>query len=166
MRPEEPKRKLSIYVGSGIQAAFAAIIENDELTGFNRSGRLNSIAERYMTMIDAAMPKLAAAEWLAIFDANITTESPATAHAHANLWDYPYTELGKKWDIDARELVSRLEDLPLASRLAVAEVIDRWWGGAHRLAEPDLSGHGNTRKALLRAGAKIKEDDDGTGQHD
>lgn len=147
-------RKASIYLGPAIMAAFAAI-EDEGSTGFNRSGRLNNIVERYMAMVETAMPSFTVNEWLAIFDANngIASELPTIACAFANVWDYPYDQLGKKWKIDGEELAKRMQHMPLGSRLAISEVIERYWGGAYRF--------GDSRKILQRIGANIKEEQDG-----
>jgi hypothetical protein len=139
--------KFSIYAGEPLIAALDAI---GERYAENRSGRINTIAERYMAMIADEISRLTFSrnDWCAILDANngvqqFTGIGEFPSMIWANVHDTP--ELGKKWDIDQADLVRRLQALPRSSLLAVQEVADRFWS---RSEKP-------TDKALKEAGVKL-----------
>ena len=140
-------RKASIYVGEGLLTALSVIED-----GSNRSQRINTIAERYMAIIEDSMPEFTVSERTAIVDANngcVLSDLQTATATYANIWDYPADILSEKWGIDAKRIASKIRALSLPGRLAVAEVIERYWSGAYCI--------NNQRKALERAGANIKE---------
>jgi hypothetical protein len=139
--------KFSIYAGAPLIAALDAIGERYEE---NRSGRINTVAERYMAMVADLIGRLnlSHAEWCAILDANNgvqvyigAIEFPSMIWA--NVHDTP--GLGEKWAIDQADLVQRLQALPRSSLIAVQEVADRFWSRAEK----------PTRQALKEAGINV-----------
>lgn len=139
--------KASIYLGEPLQKALAVLGDETPQTA-NRSGRLNNIAERYLAIMIDAMPEFTKAEWSAIMDVNnglqITGDWLSAVHAWANVADSP--EVDEKWGVDHEDLARRMRTLPLASRVAIAEAIERFWG--HYQLPTD--------EALAKAGARIK----------
>ena len=95
----------------------------------NRSGRLNTICQRYLDLIGEELPKLAFTrnEWCAICDVGngVLMSDPGWRWFHANMWDSP--EMDDKWDVDHEDLSHRLRDLSLTAKAAVCEVIERFW---------------------------------------
>jgi hypothetical protein len=143
------ERRLSIYSGPPIEAALACIADEE-----NRSGRLNTICDRYLAMVADELGRLDLSkdEWCAIMDANngvtVFYGEPAGLMATgiwANVHDSP--ELGEKWKIDQAALVGKLQRLPRSTLLAVQEACDRFWS---RTEQP-------TDKALAASGIKPRK---------
>ncbi len=138
--------KASIYLGEPLRAALDVLGDETPQTA-NRSGRINNIAERYLEIVADAMPAFTLEEWCAIMGTNnglqITGDWLSALHAWANVVDSP--EVEEKWGVDPDDLARRMRSLPLASRVAIAEAIERFWGH-HRLP---------TDEALAKAGVKI-----------
>ncbi len=139
--------RISVYAGPPIEAALACIADTEQ----NRSGRLNTICERYLAMVADELGRLdlSRGEWCAIMDANngvaVYYGEPAGITATglwANVHDSP--ELGEKWKIDQAALVKKLQLLPRSSLLAIKEACDRFWS----LTEKP------TDKALIASGIK------------
>lgn len=134
--------KLSIYAGAPIQRA---------LEGYeNRSGRLNTVAERYIDIIARDCPALTEAEWCAVCDALngywMEGGDMGIRMAWAEVADADrLTGLGKKWGIDAQALAEHMQCMSAGGQAALAEVVERFW------QRPELP----TREALERAGARI-----------
>lgn len=135
--------KMSLYAGPPIQALLA----DDE----NRSGRLNTVAERYAAIVAAHTPTMTEAEWSACCDAlnghymDAGDGLMGVRYAWASVEDC--AGLGDKWGVDQSALVARLRALPLAEAVALAEVVQRFW------RRTDLP----TREALEAAGARIAD---------
>lgn len=137
--------KISIYAGAPIQRV---------LDGFNdnRSGRLNTVAERYAYIVDRDCPTLTEAQWCAICDAlngywmDSGDSGAGVRLAWAEVEDADRLNgLGDKWDVDARDLSAQLRDMTAGQQVAVAEVVQRFWGHS------DLPTH----EALDKAGARM-----------
>jgi hypothetical protein len=124
-------RKLTIYAGAPVERVLAAVAEYGEQ---NRSGRLNSVAERYMAMVDDELARLefTRAEWLAILGANndvsLGIDHQPTALLWANLADSPH--VGEQFGVDETRLAQRLRALPRSTLLAIREACDRFWARA------------------------------------
>lgn len=134
--------KLSIYAGPPIQALLAGFEDN-------RSGRLNTVAERYTAIMAAHTPALTELEWCAVCDALNGHYMDAgdgllgVRYAWASVADCE--GLGEKWGIDQAALVERLRALDVAGSVALAEVVQRFW------RHSDLP----RREAFALAGARI-----------
>lgn len=122
-------RQIKIRPGAPFQAALRATGGDDFPTG-----RVNAIAERYLTMIEEARPGFSRAEWLAIFDANNGAGSfDELAPGHMPEWMCLAANvadtigLGDKWEVDQRALTRRLNNLPKAGKIAVLETVQRFW---------------------------------------
>jgi len=100
--------------------------------------RLNSIAERYLAMVEDVRPALHRNEWLAICDANngygLVEEIQAADGSGSGLsWQMIWAdvadspELGEKWSVDQDALVRKLRDMSTAQKISVAETIQRFW---------------------------------------
>ena len=137
--------KMSIYAGQPIQRAL-------EGHNKNRSGRLNTVAERYAYVVQRDCPALTEAEWCAICDAlngywlDGGDSGAGVRLAWAEIEDADRLDgLGAKWDVDANALALRLRDATAGQQVAVAEVVQRFW------QRPELP----TAEALRLAGARI-----------
>lgn len=143
--------KFSIYAGPPIAAALACLGED---YAENRSGRLNTVAERYLAMVadELARLDLSHSEWCAIMDANNGVEQ-YTGDAGVNavmLWAnvHDTRELGVKWKIDQAELVRKLQQLPKSTLTAILEVCDRFWSRSGMPTDEALSASGVTLPSL------------------
>jgi hypothetical protein len=123
--------KFSIHAGPPMRAALDAV--GGERAG-SRSGRLNTICERYLAMVAdelAWLDPFTAAEWRAICDANNSVMPYADAvgtrsnRIGANVHDKP--GLSDKWDIDQVALAQKLQRLPRTTLIAIEEALDRFW---------------------------------------
>jgi hypothetical protein len=125
------ENRFSIYAGTPMVAALAALGQE----GINRSGRLNTVCERYMAMVTDALARLdlSRGEWCAVMDANNGVQEWTGDPWHgtmlwANVADTP--GLGEKWGVDQEVLVARLRALGKTDLIAVQEVCDRFWSHA------------------------------------
>lgn len=137
--------KISVYAGAPIQRVL-------EGHGENRSGRLNTIAERYSYVVERDTPELSEAQWCAICDAlngywiNGGDSGAGVRLAWAEIEDADRVAgLGEKWGVDAMALAAWLRGATAGQQVAVAEVVQRFW------KHPDLP----PRAALDLAGAKL-----------
>ena len=137
--------KISVYAGAPIQRVL-------EGHGENRSGRLNTIAERYSYVVERDTPELSEAQWCAICDAlngywlNGGDSGAGVRLAWAEIEDADRLDgLGAKWGVDAGALAGWLREATAGQQVAVAEVVQRFW------QHPDLP----AREALELAGAKL-----------
>jgi hypothetical protein len=141
-------KRMSIYAGAPIDAVMGALGEGyDE----NFSGRINTVCERYMAMVEDELSRieLSHPEWCAIMDANNgvipwTGDFMLSATLMwANVEDSP--ELDEKWGIDRRELVHKMRSLSKCAQIAMREACDRFWS-LHELP---------THTALVKAGIRL-----------
>lgn len=140
------ERRKIIYVGDSTHKVLSAI-EGDR--SYNRSGRINTVCERYLALVSHSMPEFTIAEWLAIMDANHDPVFKTSLHPYTNIEDYPHRVLSRRYDIDAEELTRRVAKMSLGERIAIAEAIDRFWGSAWKVTH-------DKHRALERIGARIK----------
>jgi hypothetical protein len=119
----------------------------------NRSGRLNTVCERYRAMVadELARLDLSKGEWCAIMDANNGVEQyiGGAAQFPSMLWANVHdsgSQLGEKWGIDETWLVAKLQQMPKSTLIAIQEVCDRFWSHTD---EP-------TEKALTTAGVRTE----------
>lgn len=139
--------KFSIYAGAPVERALSCLGAD---YAQNRSGRLNSVCERYLAMVADELGRLtfSRAEWCAILDANNGVDLGADYMSMppmlvwANVHDS--RGLGEKWEVDQLALVARLQALPKASLVAIQEAADRFW--SHSELE--------TSAALAKAGIR------------
>lgn len=134
--------RITIYVGEPL----ARLLDDAE----NRSGRLNTVAERYLEIVRRDVPELSEAEWCVVCDAlnGYWMEGApelGLRFAWANIADADRLDgLGRKWGVDAQALAVRIRDLPMGALVALAEVVERFWAPqpSGRLAREDLEGAG------------------------
>src|SRR5205085_8400485 len=112
----------SIYLGRPALAALECLAGE---YGDNRSGRINSVCERYLAMVADELSRLpfSRAEWCAILDANNGVdvyEMNSPPMMWANVHD---TRDGRS---TRRNLVRRLQQLPKSSLIAIQEACDRF----------------------------------------
>jgi thiol-disulfide isomerase/thioredoxin len=136
--------KISIYAGAPIQRVL-------EGYGDNRSGRLNTVAERYAYVVERDCPALTEAQWCAVCDAlngywiDGGDSGAGVRLAWAEIEDADRLDgLGEKWGVDAHALAVQLRDSTAGQQVAVAEIVQRFWRHA------DLP----AREALAKAGAR------------
>src|SRR5579883_2547022 len=86
LRRNEMGERMSIYAGEPVQRALASLGRTYEE---NRSGRLNTVCERYLAMVDDELARLdlSESEWCAIMEANNDVEIGVESHSsHVLLW--------------------------------------------------------------------------------
>ena len=137
--------RLSIYAGPPLQRVLEG---HDD----NRSGRINTVAERYAYIVSRDCPALPEAAWCALCDAlngywlKGSDSDSGVRLAWAEIEDADRLNgLGDKWDIDARALAKMLRNCSAGQQVAVAEVVQRFWRHTDLPAD----------EALLLAGARI-----------
>ena len=131
--------RLSIYAGPPLQRVLEG---HDD----NRSGRLNTVAERYAYIVSRDCPALPEAAWCAICEALMGDSGVGVHLAWAELDSADrLSGLGDKWDVDIAALVKMLRDGTAGQQVAVAEVVQRFWRHTDLPAD----------EALLLAGARI-----------
>lgn len=138
--------KLSIYAGEPIQQA---------LDGHdNRSGRLNTVAERYLDVVRRDCPALTEQEWCAVCDAlnghwwEGGDGGVGVRMAWASVSDADRLDgLGAKWGVDAQALAARMQCMSAGEQVALAEVVERFWQHCELPAA----------EALAKAGARLVE---------
>lgn len=130
--------KISIYAGPPIKAVLEAVTDLEGGGEFNRSARINTVADRYMAIVSHQLGKIGLTddEWCAVMDANngmqIMTDTIMSPMAvWANIEDSE--GLGEKWGIDTSSLVKKLRNSGPTGLIAVLEAIDRFWGRHHSL---------------------------------
>ena len=138
-------KKISIYAGDPIEWALRGYEDN-------RSGRLNEVCSRYQQIMRDATPRWTEQEWCAVCDAlNGYWMSGVSDEASLRLYWAEIEDadrlngLGDKWGIDAQALAREIRELPMAGKIAVAEVVGRFWQA------PQLQ----TTEALQQAGAAL-----------
>lgn len=138
------ERRLSIYSGAPLEAALACL---GEIYAENKSGRINTVCERYLAMVSDELGRLVLTknEWCAVMDANngveqFTGMGSMPVMLWANVHDSP--ELGEKWDVDQAALVSKLQHLPKSTLIAVQEVCDRFWSRTEKPTDEALAAAG------------------------
>ena len=139
--------KISVYAGAPIQRALEGHSDN-------RSGRLNTVAERYTYIVERDCPVLSEAQWCAICDAlngywlSGGDSGAGVRLAWAEIEDADRLGgLGARWGVDALALAAWLREATAGQQVAVAEVVQRFW------QHPDLQ----AREALELAGAKLAQ---------
>lgn len=140
------EKRISIYVGQPIADVIAAIgAEYVE----NRSGRLNTVCERYLAMVadELARIELTRAEWCAVMAAN-NDVSLYVGHPDvpSMIWANVHDNRGldKKWNIDQAALVGKLQRLSHASLIAIREACDRFWSHSETPTDAALDAIGVT----------------------
>lgn len=132
--------KLSVYAGEPLALV---LVGHDE----NRSGRINTVCDRYLAVVAAHCPKMSEDEWMAACDAlngACLRDDASIRFVWAEIADC--AGLGEKWSIDQFALAQRLRAMPLAEKVALIEVVERFWSRC------DL----DSREALKLAGAQIE----------
>lgn len=140
--------KFSIYAGPPLQAALDCL---GETYAENRSGRLNTVCERYLAMVtdELARIDLTRAEWCAIMDANNGVEQYTGNPFGGGLliWANVHDTigLGEKWEVDQAALVRKLQQLPKSTLTAIQEVADRFWSRSGMRTDEALRAAGVVR---------------------
>lgn len=134
--------KLSIYAGEPMALA---------LTGHddNRSGRINTVCDRYLQIVAHDSPTWTLAQWSAVCDALNgcwLSDEANIRFAWAEVADADRLNgLGAKWGLDAIALAEQIRAMTHGQRVALIEIVERFW------QRTDLP----TAEALKSAGAKI-----------
>ena len=121
--------RMSIYAGEPVQHALACLGRTYEE---NRSGRLNTVCERYLSMVDDELARLdlSESEWCAIMEANNDVEIGVESQSsHVLLWAnvHDCRGLSERWGVDQQALALTLRRLPRSTLIAIREVADRFW---------------------------------------
>lgn len=148
VKPRKDSNRRSVFLSD---TALAVLGEPESL-----SGRLNSVVIRYGNIIAAECPELAEAEWLLICDMLNATVMDAD-HRDTDPARYLWVDIGEagqldglaeKWGVDTAALSDRVKAMRLAERIAILEVVGRFW------RSPNLN-KDDTQKILAESGAKI-----------
>jgi len=136
--------RLSIYASAPVQRVLALVADN-------RSGRLATVCERYLALVDRYCPRLTIGEWYVVIEAMRMEQNDAWRLVPSVVRDAEKREgLCSEWEIDVEDLAPRLELLEDAGRLAIQEIAERFWARRkpRNLAEAD--------RVLREIGAKIE----------
>lgn len=125
-------KKTTIYISDPLLAAVGPYGDD---VGRSLSGRLATIAERYIEILARARPEFTRAEWCVILDANNGQfEGLGAASLGALMWanvaDSMDDGIGPKWgltDDAVRGLVDRMRALPHASMVSICEACEQFW---------------------------------------
>jgi hypothetical protein len=130
-------KKLSIYPGEPLARALAAT--GDDAEDGNRSGRVNTVAARYLMVVAAELRRLdlSRAEWCAIVDALNGSWLDETSIPFIGAEIADAVGLGEKWGVDQQALSARLMGLSTAAQVTVVEVAERFW--AHSALPTDAA---------------------------
>lgn len=139
-------QRLSVYAGEPVRRVLAG-------HGGNRSARLNTVADRYLQIVARDGPQWTRAEWSAVCDALNgcwLADEAGIRLIWAEVADADRLNgLGGKWDVDASALARQIRAMPHGQRVALAEIVERFWTYCGR----------ETEDALRLAGARIREVD-------
>jgi hypothetical protein len=149
-------KRQSIYIPEKIQEILATYAYGDESS---ISGTIAAIIDRYRAITADATPELPANEWMAICDVlngcGMLLAAGGGRHdqapmAWASIADSEQDGLGKKWNVDCRGLAEKIRMLPLAGRIAVWDVVARFWASEQLNSLP-------AEDLLIICGAKIQK---------
>lgn len=126
-------KKTTIYLSDPLLQAVGPC--GEESGGPSLSGRLATIAERYLEIVRRARPELTRAEWCVILDANNGHfEGLGSAGLGSLMWanvaDAANDGIGQQWGLSAdqvRDLAWRLQSLPHASLVSICEAAEQFW---------------------------------------
>jgi hypothetical protein len=132
--------RITIYAGGPIAEVIA--------DRANKSGRLGRVCGRYLEIVTHCTPALTRAEWCAVCDALAGTwrQDGAWRFVDREIEDAArLRDLATRYVIDAESLVARAKAWSPAERVAVVEIVERFW-------ENDTMPH---HEAIRAAGARI-----------
>lgn len=124
----DKKKRYSIYAGPPLDRLI------QERTGDFRppTAVVNTVADRYLELVERHRPALTVAEWALVFDAlngTITWDSAeglaATGSRIAHAIDRD--GLAEKWGVDGPALLATLRGLSYAETVALVDVAERFW---------------------------------------
>lgn len=139
MSEEKPKfrgERLSIYAGEPLALVLGG---HDE----NRSGRVNQVCARYLAIVADSQPRWSQAQWSAVCDALNGCwlgDDLSLRYLWAEVADTQ--GLGDKWGIDQDALVRELREMPMAGKVAVVELVERFWAHCDRDTSAALAAAG------------------------
>ena len=94
-------------------------------------GRINTICERYADIVSSDYAEFTLEEWCAICDSlnGVIIGSADTAmDVYDAIMDAEHDrDLGRRWDVDAMALATRLTELPFAQFYSALEVVSSFW---------------------------------------
>lgn len=142
--------RLTIYVGPPVDEALRGIGPGEAGRGGDpesRSGRINAVCERYLATVERDMPELAKGEWCLFCD--ILNSSFRDRHLIDGLAlevaDSEPDGTGEKWAVDVRALALKVDAMTFGQKVAIVEVVDRFW----RITGTDYG------EMLVAAGARL-----------
>jgi hypothetical protein len=121
----------------------------------NKSGRLGRVCGRYLELVTHCTPTLTLEEWCAVCDALHDTwrQDGAWRFVDREIADAArLRDLATKYVIDAESLVARVKAWSPAERVAVVEIVERFWEND---TMPLRGARGFDDEALVAAGARI-----------
>ena len=133
-------QRYNIYAGEPFELA---VNGHDE----NRSGRVNIICDRYLQIVADESPDWSIEKWSAVCDGlngYWMADQISVRSAWAEIADFE--GLGKKWGIDQEALAAEIRAMSTAQKVALIEIVERFWKNSEL----------PTDEALKQAGAKIK----------
>lgn len=162
MRPsdklsETPKR-FTLYVSKKVASVLDSVERTEDDPGPSRGERIHAVCDRYMLMVRESVPTLTENEWMGIVWAFNGGEGVNGGQAEASAFlmsrkladTNEYENSAAECGYDNDTLLKKIDAMPIATRLAVLEVTDRWWA--------KQNGDGATnRQRLIASGAKISE---------
>lgn len=115
-----PNSRITIYV----RPSLSKLIKGAD----NMSARLDNAARRLGLVAELVAPRLSVDEWAFVVLA--LREGPAETEVDAALlaWAHLYADQAQDaWGVDAFELIAKLEQLDLAPKVVMCELVERYW---------------------------------------
>jgi hypothetical protein len=138
------RRTLSYYEETTMPKTTSFYLSDDALAVLERrerdrehggkSGMLDAILGRYAEICKRELPDLSVPEWKAIFDVLNgcwMVDRPEGIHTYLRMEvtdGIGLNELDKKWAINGKALIKKLEALTYAQAVAVWDAAERFWG--------------------------------------
>ncbi len=117
--------RLTIYAGPPVTTVLDGYGGDGDAV--SRTSRINTICERYQMVCNAA-PALSRAEWLALCDVLRSTllDPISIQFMHHDVRDSDAADIAR-WGADRETLAERIAALSIGEKIAVAEVVAKWW---------------------------------------
>jgi len=147
--------RFSIYAGPPVIEALSAL---GPRYAENRSGRLNTVCDRYNALMQAELRNMpfTRAQWCMIMDCNNGMELSTGAAlmsasmVWANIHDAD-SSMSEKWGTDRDELARTIQAMPRGSQFALLEAIDRFWSRAEEPTDEAFKAAGITPRETAPA---------------
>ena len=118
-------RKLGVYMSPALETLVQGREDHDTL-----SGRLGTVAERYVEIVKRHRPDLTYAEWNVcrdVLNGVWLRDADMIRSIWADIHDSTDDGIGEKWAVDTKALADRIRTMPYAQLVALIEDVETWW---------------------------------------